>query len=357
MAPLVLGSLIGAASSLIDNLFTSHANNLSYVNQQRFLNRQLQFNHDEAQLQRDFTAESIRSARAYNDPSQAMGRLTSAGLNPNLVAGNNMAAGISDAATGGNNNAASPGLSAPSVDALSVGSAAEIAKTIAETRKIEQDTNKGEAETSILWNERKWQDALNQKTLETQNSVIELNKELKTTEQNKQLQLRASVRQFDQQIQESKQKIKESTARILQMNEETRKSKIDNQFRASEYKARIAKYYSDIKYNRDMANVSQGQLSLAIQMAAYQAADLEASAEMKRAMATLPEAQRTLFESLAKQAGANTEKINFDLSQEKTWQDTERALNAAKTGVSIITDVVNLFFKPIEVGAKVLGAL
>lgn len=357
MDPRIIGSILGVGSSIIDNLFTSSANNLSYENQQRMLNKQLQFNHDEAQLQRDFTAESIRSARAYNDPSQAMGRLTAAGLNPNLVAGNTGAAGISESSTGGNNNAGAPGLSAPIVDALSVGSAAEIAKTVAETRKIQQDTDKGEAETSILWNERKWQDALNQKTLETQDSVIELNKALKTTEKDKQLQLRASVRQFDQQIQESKQKIKESTARILQMNEETRKSKIDNQFLASEYKARIAKYYSDIKYNRDMANVSQGQLSLALRMAVYQAADLEASAEMKRAMSTLPESQRTLFESLAKQAGANTDKINFDLSQEQTWQDTERALNAAKTGVSIISDVLDFYYRPIELGTKVLGAM
>ena len=357
MDPITISAIIGAGATAVDNIFTSNANKQSYVNQQRLLDRQLQFNRDEAQLQRDFTAESIRSARAYNDPSQAMGRLTAAGLNPNLVAGNSGAAGLSEASTGGNNNAASPGLSAPSVDALSIAPAAQIAKTLAETRKINQDTDKGEAETSILWNERKWQDALNQKTLETQDSVISLNKELKSTEKDKQLQLRASVRQFDQQIQESKQKIKESTARILQMNEETRKSKIDNQFRASEYKARIAKYYSDIKYNRDMANVSQGQLSLALQMASYQAADLEASAAMKKAMASLPESQKTLFESLAKQAGANTDKINFDLSQEQTWQDTERALNAAKTGVSIISDVLDFYYRPIELGTKVLGAM
>ncbi len=133
------GTPIAGAASAIGNVVSQWmANDANY----KIMKEQNQFAHDEAALQRQAALEQWMRETSYNTPENQVRRLRDAGLNPALAMGGN----VSNVAAG------SPGLAeaqpassarmvAPQVDPLT---AAQIAKTNAETEAIEHNTTRAD---------------------------------------------------------------------------------------------------------------------------------------------------------------------------------------------------------------------
>lgn len=177
----VLSSAAGAipvvgqyASKAVDGLvgsFTSASDARSSLRaQNELLQKQQQFAHDEAALNRQFQVDMFNKTNQYNSPTAQVDRLVSAGLNPQLAYGGSM----SEASSPAGSQASSPG--APSVDGLSDLSlrAAEIARINAETSLIKSQTKKSDADTEGQLTFNKYQEQLLTGQIETNSMTIKL---------------------------------------------------------------------------------------------------------------------------------------------------------------------------------------
>ena len=162
------------ASKAIDGLvgsFSSQSDaNSSLRAQNDLLQKQQQFAHDEAQLNRDFQLQMFDRTNNYNSPKSQVDRLVAAGLNPQLAYGGSM----SEAAAPSGSQASSPG--APSVDGLSDLSlrAAEISRINAETNLIKSQTKKTDADTAGQLTFNDFQAQLLQGQIETNSITVKL---------------------------------------------------------------------------------------------------------------------------------------------------------------------------------------
>lgn len=157
------GALSGAAKSipivgqavdgLVGSLSSASDARASLRAQNQLLQKQQQFAHDEAELNRQFQREMFDTTNAYNSPKAQVARMVEAGLNPALMYGSG--AGSIAAQSPSGSMASAP--SAPTPQGLSDLSlrAAEIARINAETSLIKSQTEKTSAETTsqLTYNE------------------------------------------------------------------------------------------------------------------------------------------------------------------------------------------------------------
>ena len=138
-----LGSVLSGAASSAASASDARA---SLRAQNEMLQKQQQFSHDEAELNRQFQREMFDTTNAYNSPKAQVARMVEAGLNPALIYGS----GAGSIAAQSPSGSAASAPSAPSPQGLFDLSlrAAEIARINAETNLIKSQTKNTDASTA-----------------------------------------------------------------------------------------------------------------------------------------------------------------------------------------------------------------
>lgn len=165
----ILGTAFSAAGGLLSSVFGGVSQKKVLEAQQRENELNRQFNHDEAELSRQFNERMWNAQNAYSDPSAVVARLQNAGLNPALAFG-----GFDNGtlATSGGSASSSGSVNPGSLDTSGIQSAGNAflnAKLLeAQTRLANSEAGRNEAEIP-------WVDRLNQSAIDLNRSVSGLN--------------------------------------------------------------------------------------------------------------------------------------------------------------------------------------
>lgn len=178
------------ALGYVNSLFGYFTGNNATDRQEAFNERQLQFQQQENQKNRNFNAAQAQIAynrsveqwnreNSYNTPSAVMDRMRKAGLNPDLVAtqGNTQGmASFSGSQQASSNGGISP-VGSPDYN-MAYKNAMEARLLDAQTRNIDADTKNKETENSILSTEAKYVEAFKKQQLDCGAVTITLNDSL-----------------------------------------------------------------------------------------------------------------------------------------------------------------------------------
>ena len=259
-----LGSVAGSAASfipvvgpyaqkavdgLVGSLTSGSDARASLRAQSELLQKQQQFAHDEAELNRQFQVDMFNRTNDYNSPKSQVDRLVAAGLNPQLAYGGSMA----EASSPSGSQASSPG--APSVDGLSDLSlrAAEIAKINAETNYIKSQTSNVDADTEGKLTFNRYQEELltgqiecNSMTVKLGSSQISLNDAEKT-------KLYREIKNLEKQFDVLDVTIGEIKAKTANLGADTYSKRVHTFLDTSIAKAQIEKMASECHLNYTQA--------------------------------------------------------------------------------------------------------
>ena len=318
-----IGSAITAGASFLGGLIgnNSQKNNIDKQirAQQEENQKNREYNLMLAQQQNAWNVEQWERENEYNSPEKQMERYRKAGLNPDLMAGGAQ-----------NLSASSPMMTAgaPStpVDMSMLGQKPTLGQAIqsalrdsmlgAQIDNIKADTEEKRANASILSSDAKFRDAINQGTLNMQNSTIQLNN--------------ANIRLTDSQISELRVKcsnLEQQTKNLVAEYDKIRSSirnldadtalrnlhrTIDSQKAEAEIKRLAAATSLDYAHAKEVVTLMSAKLL-----------GLEHSAELSRLQGV--------------NVQASTDRIIWDLKQDRSFEDVERSTN-------VITDITDTLF-------------
>lgn len=163
----------GAFSSIGGGLLSSIP---SFINQNKIIKAQRQenalnrqFNHDEAQLSRDFNEMMWHAQNDYNSPTQVVDRLQQAGLNPALAFG-----GFADASSvsSGSSASSSGSINPPGLDTSGL---ASIGSNYVANKLANAQAKLAESQARKIDAEIPWIDALNESIVQLQKTTSGLN--------------------------------------------------------------------------------------------------------------------------------------------------------------------------------------
>lgn len=219
-----------------------------------------QFNAEQSQIARDFQVEQWNRQNEYNDPSNAMKRLTAAGLNPNLAYGelSNMAT-----ATPSTNSASSSGSGSPVYQPHTMGDVFDRAlnyeKQRAEIEYIRSQSRGQDFTNDILASDAKFADALNQSKLDLNNSTIVYNDSASSFTDAQKAQLRVLTQKYEKEIDVLQSTIDKTKAEIANIDAKTVRELIAAYYDSDIYKHTVAKLQSEIVHNYASADLARQQ--------------------------------------------------------------------------------------------------
>lgn len=259
---------IGAAVDLISGGVSSavqanaqskaDAHNRDFVASENEKTRQ--FNAEQSQIARDFQVEQWNRQNEYNDPSNAMKRLTAAGLNPNLAYGelSNMAT-----ATPSTNSASSSGSGSPVYQPHTMGDVFDRAlnyeKQRAEIEYIRSQSRGQDFTNDILASDAKFADALNQSKLDLNNSTIVYNDSASSFTDAQKAQLRVLTQKYKKEIDVLQSTVDKTKAEIANIDAKTVREWIAAYYDSDIYKHTLAKLQSEIVHNYASADLARQQ--------------------------------------------------------------------------------------------------
>lgn len=278
-------------SSLFNGLSSLFNHNLQKEENER--NRQFTREMFEAQIKNNIHMWNLQNQ--YDLPKNQIERLRQAGINPDLYYGGSSVPASSPI------SAASPSGSSSGFQPISFGNydpltTAQIGLINAQRDKVVSET-KGQGFTNaILESDAKYRDALNS------GQVRALNVTINNTTADTDLK-RSTISQISKNIEVSDQNIKESKARIANLDEDTIGKRIDNLFKSEHWKATIDSLYSNIRKIDNDIEISHKQVELACASLALQAMEVRADVVLKSSQAELFGAQSVI----AKKTGVRME--------------------------------------------------
>lgn len=331
-----LGSLAGS----VFNYFSQKSTNEENARQAE-LNRQ--FNAQQAKLQRDWSQRMWNLNNLYNTPSSQMQRLREAGLNPNLAYGD-LSSSAASLQTGGSSAEAGglPHLSAPNISF----DAAATQKLLAETENIKQNTKKQEAETDIFASDAKFRDALNQSNIDTNSSVIILNRSSANLNDQEATLIKPRLANLNAQSDLFIQTSEESKSRVQSINEDVISKKLDNLFKSETFEARVAEVYEKLRNLRANTTLTLQQFRSLCILTPLQALNLIQDFDVKEHQKGLIDAQTyaayqngDLSKGMLAYYNASTNKITYDFELDKKYRSLERAVGVASEIVRLFSDL------------------
>ncbi|WGL30957.1 DNA pilot protein [Dipodfec virus UOA04_Rod_582] len=275
-----VGGLLGSIGSAI-----SQSKSIKFQREENALNRQ--FNHDEAQLSRDFTESMWNAQNHYNDPSQVVSRLKAAGLNPALAYG-----GFSDAASvsGGSAASSSGSISPPALDSSGIVSAGN---SFVNAKLADAQAKLADMEARKIGAEIPWIDSLNESIVQLQNTTSGLN--LSQIERNKNMnendgkRLEAELKSLQAQVDKTLQEVRVAAATA------------DN--------LEIRNKYAELK------EINEVQQGIAIIQRTF--ADAKLSEQQAFDLACTLSSRINLMDAETGKLNADANSINFDLDVKK----------------------------------------
>lgn len=333
-------SLIGSLAGSVFNYLSQKSTNDKNIRQAE-LNRQ--FNARQARLQRDWSEHMWNLNNLYNTPAAQMERLREAGLNPNLAYGD-LSSSSATLQSGGSSAEAGglPSLSAPNISF----DAAATQKVIAETENIKQNTKKQEVETDIFASDAKFRDALNQSTLDTQASVIYLNKASGSFTEKEASLIKPRLANLNAQSALFTQSSEESKARVQSINQETLSKKLDNLFKSETFEARVSEVYEKLRNLRANTTLTLQQFRSLCILTPLQALNLIQDFDLKEHQKGLIDAQTyaayqngDLSKGMLAYYDAASNKMSYDFELDKKYRSLERAVGVASDIVHLMGDI------------------
>lgn len=319
---------IGSVAGGLLNFFSQKSTNRAAA---REAERNRQFNAAQAKLQRDWTERMWSLNNQYNSPSAQMQRLSDAGLNPNLAYGS-LSESSATAATGGSAASSSslPSFTAPQ---LSFDSAAT-AKLLAETRNINQDTNKKAEETSILASDARFRDALNSGEVELNSVNVLVGNSVRDLNRGQLALLKPQFRNLELQGDVLVENIANIKALTSESEAKAAGQRIDNYFNIKSVDIRLKQLYALYRQTHVFTNLSYAQYKEIIQMLPLKKYNMSEDSYLKYVTSGKISAETQnayIHGDLEKKIGAwydsNTQRVQFDLSVDKTWKQAMAELN------------------------------
>ncbi len=318
------------ASKAVDGLLASSDARASLRAQNELLQKQQQFAHDEAALNRQFQREMFDTTNEYNSPKSQVARMVEAGLNPALMYGS----GAGSIAAQSPSGSAASAPSAPSPQGLSDLSlrAAEIARVNAETAAIKSQTKKTEAETGILSSDASFRDALNAANLEMTYANIKLNKSVENLNDNQVKVLRQQCKKIDSECQVLDSTIGEIKAKIANLGADTYLKRLHGFLDSSIAKAQIQKMASETSMNYANARATVEKL-------AYEIANLQANTN--------------LLEETGRKVMYEGDRLSLDYEVDlggakDSFRYMERLFTSASSEVGALTSVLRMFYDSLK---------
>lgn len=319
-----------AVDGLVGSLSSASDARASLRAQNQLLQKQQQFAHDEAELNRQFQREMFDTTNAYNSPKAQVARMVEAGLNPALMYGSG--AGSIAAQSPSGSMASAP--SAPTPQGLSDLSlrAAEIARVNAETAAIKSQTKKTDAETGILSSDASFRNALNAAKLEMTYANINLSRSVENLNDNQVKVLRQQCKKIDSECQVLDSTIDEIKAKIANLGADTYLKRLHGFLDSSIAKAQIQKMASETSMNYANARAIVEKLS-------YEIANLQANTK--------------LLEETGRKVMYEGDRLSLDYEVDlggakDSFRYMERLFTSASSEVGALTSVLRMFYDSLK---------
>lgn len=319
-----IGSAITAGASLIGGLFGNKSQNKNIDKQIAAQKEENQKNREYnlmlAQKQNAWNVEQWERENAYNDPQAQLDRMRKAGINPDLAVGG----GYQN--TAASSPAMTAGAASTAQDMSVLGQRPTLGQAIqsalhdsmlgAQIDNIKANTEKIRNESSILESDAKFRDAINQGTLDMQNSTIQLNNANIKVSDAQISKFRADCRNLDQQTNNLVLEYDKIRATIANLDSNTALARlhsvIDSKKAEAEIKRLAAATNLDYAHAKEVTTLMSAKLL-----------GLNADSQLKISQSV--------------QCDVTTDKINWDLKQAKSFEEVERSTN-------VITDITDTLF-------------
>lgn len=316
-----IGSAISAGASFLGGLISNNSQRKAVKEQIRAQELENQRNREYnlmlAQQQNAWNVEQWERENEYNDPAAQMKRFKNAGLNPDLMAGSGAQ----------NLSAPSPTMTAgapsTSQDMSALGRRPNLGEAVqialrdsmigAQIDNIKANTEKTRNESSILASDAKFRDAINQGTLDMQSSTIRLNNSNISLNDSQISKLRSECSKLDAETKNVLAEYDKIRATIRNLDASTALAKLHSVLDSKKAEAEIQKLAASTAL--DFAHAKE-----VITLMSAKLLNLEASTdEIKIRGANIQ---------------ASTDRLEFDLEQDSTFEDVERKTN-------VLTDITD----------------
>lgn len=316
-----IGSAITAGASLLGGLLGNNSQNKNIDKQIRAQQEENQKNREYnlqlAQMQNAWNQEQWERENEYNSPTAQMERMRKAGLNPDLM----MTGGTGSLA------ASSPQMTsgAPSSpqDMSILGQRPTLGQAVqsalrdsmigAQIDNIKANTEKTRNESSILASDAKFRDAFNQGSLEMTNSVIRLNNSKIELNDSQISKLRSECSKLDAETKNVILEYDKIRASISNLDASTALARLHHVLDSKKAEAEIQKLAASTAL--DFANAKEIVTLLSAKLLNLE----ESTKEIKIRGANIQ---------------ANTDRLEFDLEQDSSFEDVERTTN-------VLTDITD----------------
>lgn len=243
-----LGSVLSGAASSAASASDARA---SLRAQNEMLQKQQQFSHDEAELNRQFQREMFDTTNEYNSPKAQVARMVEAGLNPALMYGS----GAGSIAAQSPSGFAASAPSAPSPQGLSDLSlrAAEIARINAETSLIKSQTKNTDASTAGQLTFNDFQAQLLTGQIETNSMTVKLGNSQLSLNDSQQKILHQSLVKLQKECDVLDSTVKEIKAKTANLAADTYSKRVHTFLDSAIAKSQIQKMASECHLNYTQA--------------------------------------------------------------------------------------------------------
>lgn len=317
-----IGAAIAAGASLLGGILgnksSSRNTDASIRAQQEENEKNREYNLMLAQMQNQWNQDQWERENDYNSPEAQMERLKSAGLNPDLMmsqGAHNISGQMSGSMTAG----------APSqpVDMSALGQKPTLGQAIqialrdsmigAQIDNIKANTEKTRNESSILASDSKFRDAINQGTLDMTNSSIRLNNSNIQLNDSQISKLRSECSKLDAETKNVILEYDKVRASISNLDANTALAKLHHTLDSKKAEAEIKKLAASASL--DFAHAKEIVTLMSAKLLNLE----ESTKEIKIRGANIQ---------------ASTERLEFDLEQDSSFEDVERTTN-------VLTDITD----------------
>lgn len=316
-----LGS--GLAGGLFDlvGMFQQNSNiDKAFEQQKELADLAFRNNMAMAYRQNQWAQEAVERANDYNDFGSVMNRAERAGVNPNFALGAGTPSEVARTAD-------APQYYAPDASILgqkkTIGQVLQSGLSAAMQQKqlelMETQKEKTGAETDNIRTATEWMDTLNSKKVELDNSNIALNDSLRLESKQRAAKIGKEMEGMDLQFELFRQDIEKVKVEIESMQQDVALKKIDRYFKSTEWKYRLGELHARIKNLNVQSHVSLEQLQLNTTELASKLITAASEQELNGYMAEY-------YNQLGINARVEEDKIQFNLSQDKEWDDIERTV-------------------------------
>lgn len=346
MAKFNLNDVFSAAGA-VSGLFSGIGANKRMKKQQQFQAEQhqkdLDFQKSMYERSVQVNRQNLADERAYNNPQAIMQRLKEAGINPDMYYGQGTGLVDGNVADGGSMPSASTPnyMYTPVQPVQSMLQGSQIALNMAQSRKIEAETEKEQGLSQSVDLDNAIKSATAGNTIEMASMNVRLSKSflsLNEAQKDRVLQDINNMKTQNEQINATIQNLKASTAK---MSNEAFKVKADVFFRSKEFDLAAKRLENDIKESGSRIKLNLSQAKEVLELLISKKLALSNQATLNASAAAVNFVRRSNLIIEGRQA-------DFNLQYDKDNKAVIDAVNSASTLLNTLNGTINAFAHTID---------